>query len=179
MNDFELPEFPIMEYKLLKQIVKKYDNWHILEMEPEDLIQEVMIVLLQKKEGWDRLRQKSNSLYLMKSSLYIYAARVYNNKLKEKLNYPHNELAELIKEQIQRKTGMCYEYYFTLPENEKIYFDRCYVEPLTTTKTIIAQEQDITYSRSMGIELKMKQTARIEMKKSQFTTTDLGDLYHV
>lgn len=167
MKEFELPEFPLMEYELLNKIVNKFQNWHYIDFEPEDLVQEVMIILIEKREAWEKVREASKNYSLMKRSLQIYAARVYNNHIRNSLNFEHTDLSSLIQKQIKDQTGHCYEYYLDLPANEKEYVENVYLSEMRTdSRAKIAAKLNITNSRLNSIEFKIKQIARIEMKKT-------------
>lgn len=167
MKEFELPEFPVLEYKLLNTIVQSFQNWQYIDLEPEDLVQEVMVILIEKFEAWEKVRETSKSNSRMKRSLQIYAARVYNNHIRNSLNFEHADLSDLIRQQVRDKIGHCYEYYFNLPANEKTYIENVYLpEMRTESRSKIADKLNITNSRLNSIELKIKQIARLEMKKT-------------
>lgn len=176
MEDFVMPEFPHLEYELLNKIVKKFKNWDLLELPPEECIQEVMIVLLKNRESWEDLRNKSNSYRMIEVALSRYTTKVVQKHIRDKFNFTHEELSSLIKEQIEQKNGACYEYYYTLKPNEKEYFDECYVKPLEISKAQVSRNKNITYSRLKTIESNMKQQSRLELKTMITTIVPLGEI---
>lgn len=179
MEDFVMPEFPELEYALLNKIVKKFKNWDLIELPPEECIQEVMIILLKNWKSWEDLRNKSNSFRMIEVALNRYATKVVQKHIREKFDFTHEELAVLIKEQIEQKNGGCYEYYYTLKSNEKEYFFECYVKQVEISKAQVSRNKNITYSRLKTIESNMKQQARLELKTIMTTIVPLGEIQDV
>lgn len=168
MNDFIMPPFPELEMKLIKQQAMKFNNWDILQMEQEDFEQEVLEVIIREKEKWDELREESNSEYLLKKCIQNYSYKTHINLLRNKLNYPHEVLNMLIKNQLSKKYGKCFDYFKELEEIEQRYFLECYTVKQDKTKQQSAKDLNITNSRMTSIELKMKQIARVEQYNMDF-----------
>lgn len=164
---WQLQEFPLDEIAMLNQITNKFTNWKYINMEQEDLIQEVLLKLLENKEQWFELREKSTSSTLMYQALKNYAHKIWDRQVKHQLPYDRETISHTIAEAMVVKTGRIYDLYLTMPDKSQRYIEKVYSKNRTHSKKSVKEELNLTHSEMVIIEKNITNEARYYLKDTQ------------
>ena len=166
-KEWQLQEFPLDEIAMLNKITSKFNNWKYINMEQEDLVQEVILKLLQNKERWMELREKSTSSTLIYYALKNHANKVWDQQVKRNLSYDEETIAFTIINALNNKDGRIYDLYLTLPDKSKQYIDKVYCKNREVMKKDIKEELKLTQSEVVITERKITNEARFYIKDTE------------
>lgn len=163
-NKWQLQEFPIDEMAMLQKITSQFNNWGLINIEQDDLIQEVLIKLLEDWTKWETLRNNSTSSTLMYIALKNKAHSVWNSEIKKQLPYSEEDIKTMIKKEILSGGGIVYQTFLQLSTKQQNYITDVYGKNRTYTKTSIKEKYELTWSQVKIAELKITNSARFAIK---------------
>lgn len=166
-KEWQLQEFPLDEIAMLKHITNRFTNWKYINMEQDDLVQEVLLKLLENKERWFELREKSTSSTLIYQSLKNYVYKTWDKQVKQQLPYDREVITQVITEAMRTQEGRVYDLYLTMPEKSKQYIEQVYSKNRTVLKKDIKEDLNLTHSEMVIIEKNITNEARYYLKDTE------------
>lgn len=157
--------FPELEIKMCYKILTKMKISHLLNIDKDDVVQEIILSLLEDEAQWQKLRKKEKTTTLIYTALKNKIINLLDKQMtaSDIARHSPKEAEQEVYNQLRNEEGNVWDTYCTLPEAEKGFVKEFY-NPATTIKRVdIKHKHKITESQAARASRKVLRSARLDL----------------
>lgn len=157
--------FPELEVNFCNAILSKQKISHLICMDKEDIVQEIIMSLMEDKVEWDKIRAKSTSTTLIYTALKNKISNFIDKSMtaSDLARHSYREVGDEVYNQIRDRDGNAWQTYLNLPEPERSFIEDFYNPTKTIDRTALKHKHKITETQAARASRKVLRSARMDL----------------
>jgi DNA-directed RNA polymerase specialized sigma24 family protein len=170
--------FPELEIKLCYTILSKLKVSHLIGMDKDDIVQEIILSLIEDEPAWSKLRAKSTSSTLIYTALRNRIINLLDKNMtaSDIARHSYKEASEEICNQLRNQEGNVWEVYNSLSLPERSFIKDFYNPATTIKRTELKHKHRITETQAARASRKVIRAARCDLTYRTLISLDQDEV---